>query len=516
MTRVSNPILPGCHPDPSVCRVGDDYYLVTSTFEYFPGLPVCHSRDLVHWERIGAVIDRAGQLPLDGLSSSSGLYAPTIRYHDELFWVVCTVVDLETEGPSYNFVVSAADPAGPWSQPTELAVDGCDPSLLFDDDGRAWAHGMRLPAEPLWPEQTEIWLREFDTGSRALVGPERIIWRGALAGATWAEGPHLYKIDGYYYLLAAEAGTHFFHAEAVARADTVTGPYIGYEGNPVLTHRHLGRHCDVTGVGHADLVQGPDGSWWALHLGMRPYGGYHYNLGRETFLTPVTWEEGWPVFAPGVGRTPPQVEVPFLVGEPPSHARAGAVLPGDPRWTSLRGPADAFATPHGDGWLLRPSAATLEDQTTPAFLGVRQEHVDADVTARLRPSLEPDEEAGLAVRQSERSHLRWSVRRLADGALSASAVQVVGGEAQVLGTVPAAGDSEGRVELGLSIRGQEYRLLAGPAGPGQSVVAVADGRFLDSVSAGGFLGVWIGVYATANGRPSSSSVVVESFTYDSR
>jgi uncharacterized membrane protein YjjP (DUF1212 family) len=159
---------------------------------------------------------------------------------------------------------------------------------------------------------------------------------------------------------------------------------------------------------------------------MRPYGGYHYNLGRETFLTPVDWEEGWPVFSPGLGRAPRQVEVPFLIGDPPAHERSGLVLPSDPRWTSLRGPANFFA-PRGDGWLLRPSSATLADQTTPAFLGIRQEHVDAEVRVCLHPTLAEGEEAGLAVRQSEQSHLKFFVHKVAGSGLVATAVQVSDG-----------------------------------------------------------------------------------------
>lgn len=311
MSTATNPILPGCYPDPSICRVGEDYYLVSSTFEYFPGLPIHRSRDLVSWEPIGHAIDRPDQLDFDGLWSSSGLFAPTIRYHDGLFWIICTLVDQRDGQRGGNFYVTATDPAGPWSDPVWIDESGIDPSLFFDDDGRIWVHGTRLAVDPLWHDQTEVWIRELDPVAGRLVGDEHVVWHGALENAVWAEGPHLYRVDGTYYLLAAEAGTEFHHAISVARADAVTGPYVGHKGNPVLTHRHLGRGTDVVGVGHADLVQAVDGSWWAVLLAMRPYGGYHYNLGRETFLVPLVWEDGWPVFAPGVGRVPMRVEVPF-------------------------------------------------------------------------------------------------------------------------------------------------------------------------------------------------------------
>ncbi|MCC6498332.1 MAG: family 43 glycosylhydrolase, partial [Propionibacteriaceae bacterium] len=412
MSVVDNPILAGCYPDPSICRVGADFYLVNSTFEYLPGLPVWHSTDLVSWELIGHVVTRAGQLDYDNIASSGGLYAPTIRHHDGSFWVVCTLVDQNDASRGGHFLMTATDAAGPWSDPVWLDADGIDPSLFFDDDGRIWVHGTRLVREPQWHHQTEVWLREFDPVAEALVGPEHILWNGAMLGVVWAEGPHLYKVDGTYYLLAAEGGTEFHHAVSVARSASVTGPYEGNRCNPILTHRHLGRGVDVVGPGHADLVQAADGSWWAVLLAMRTYGGYHYNLGRETFLVPVVWEDGWPVFAPGEGRVPARVEVPFAGGLPsPAGAeqRAGLVPPDDLRWTSLRRPASEFAVAHGDGWRLRVRPDTLADATTPAFLGIRQQHRDVDVRAVLRAALHPGEEMGVVIRQSEDDHVRLAV-----------------------------------------------------------------------------------------------------------
>ncbi|MFZ0530727.1 MAG: family 43 glycosylhydrolase, partial [Propionicimonas sp.] len=409
MTRVDNPILPGCHPDPSICRVGDDFYLVTSSFEYFPGLPVFHSTDLARWEPVGHVITRPGQLDYAGIASSGGLYAPTLRHHDGLFWVTCTLVDPDRPTRGGNFLVTATDVSGPWSDPIWLDADGIDPSIFFDDDGRIWVHGTRLARQPEWPDQTEVWVREYDPLARALVGPEHVLWNGAQRGVVWAEGPHLYKVDGTYYLLAAEGGTDFHHAVAVARSACVTGPYEGNRCNPVLTHRHLGRGADVVGAGHADLVQAPDGSWWAVLLAMRPVDGPHYELGRETFLVPVVWEDGWPVFAPGVGRIPDQVEVPFATTaeRPPAQGGGGgAIPPGSARWTSLRGPADGFAQADEAGWTLRLGPESLTATGTPAFLAVRQQHRFVDVTVTLRATLLAGEETGLAIRQSEQDHVR--------------------------------------------------------------------------------------------------------------
>ncbi|MEE6289096.1 family 43 glycosylhydrolase [Georgenia sp. MJ173] len=527
MTTAPNPVLPGCYPDPSVCRVGEDYYLVTSTFEYFPGLPVFHSRDLVSWEQLGHVVDRADQLDLDGIASSGGLYAPTIRHDDGVFWLVCTLVDQRDAARGGNFLMTATDPAGPWSAPVWLDADGIDPSIFFDDDGRVWLHGTRPARAPQWHDQTEIWLRELDRQRLELIGPEHVLWTGALRDVVWSEAPHLYKVEGTYYLLTAEGGTEFHHAVSVARAESVTGPYTGNRGNPVLTHRHLGRDVDVVGVGHADLVADGDGGWWALLLGMRPYGGYHYPLGRETFLVPVEWQGGWPVFAPGEGRLPATVEVPG--GQPwqPGAAQgeaAGVVLPDDLRWTALRRPVVEVATPAGEGWSLRVRTTTLAEAGTPAFLGVRQQHRDVDVRAVIRADLGPGEEAGLVVRQSEQDHVRLFVTGVITGpgpdvggpVRRAVVVHRRDGTEVTLGEVvlPA-----GEVTLTVSARGQDYALLAGvaglagAAGSAPVTVAVADGRTLDSVATGGFLGLWIGVYASSNGQPTDTTVEVRRFEY---
>lgn len=518
MTTVANPVLPGCHPDPSVCRVGDDYYLVTSTFEYLPGLPVFRSRDLAHWEPVGHVVHR--QLDLAGLPSSSGLYAPTIRHHAGLFWVVCTVVDQRADAPRPGLghvVLTAADPAGPWSGPTWIGGDGIDPSLLFDDDGRIWVQATRPARTPRWPGQTEVWLRELDPGTRTLTGPEHVIWTGAVRGAVWAEGPHLYRVGDRYLLVAAEGGTEVHHAVCVAAADEVTGPYTGNPGNPVLTHRHLGRGVDVVGAGHADLVQAADGSWWAVLLAMRTSGGYHYPLGRETFLVPVAWEDGWPVLAPGAGRIPAAVDVPDVPGWPGervvSGRQSGPVLPDDLRWTAVRAlPADV-ATPAGTGWELPLRPATLADLDVPAFLGLRLEHPAADLAVVLGADLAEGEEAGLAVRQSERDHVRLAVSRAAGSGRCARVVHVRDGVEHVLGGVPLDGPPDADVLLVLRARGPELHLLVAVAGGEPERVATADARALDSVATGGFLGLWAGVHASSNGRPTRSVARVRSVTY---
>lgn len=475
-----NPVLAGTYPDPSICRVGDEYILVTSTFEYFPALPVFRSTDLLHWEQVCHAIDRRDQVDLSTVPSSGGLFAPTIRHHDGTFYLVCTLVG--GEGLRGNFILTATDAAGPWSAPTWLdGAPGIDPSLYFDSGssdggtsdggtatGRCWYTGTRLSEHPDWPEQTEVWVRELDLATLTFIGDEHVIWNGALIGAVWAEGPHLYRRGDHYYLLASEGGTEFNHAISVARASAITGPYAGSPANPVLTHRNMGRRHPITNVGHADLVETADGEWAAVLLASRPYGGYHANLGRETFAVAVEWEDDWPVFAPGVG----QLTLGVVPSEPAGPPRSDA-------WTQLRtGPAFWDGDP-ATGNVTLTGAGPLADGGTPAFLGVRQRHIDVTFGATVDSRADA---AGLAVRQSEADHILCVV---ASG--SAAVTVVRAGVPDVAATVAI---PPGPVALELRTSGQDYAFWA--AG---TLIATVDGRFLSSQSAGGFVGVWLGLMA---------------------
>jgi len=486
MELPDNPILVGCYPDPSVCRVGDDYYLVTSTFEYFPGLPVFHSTDLVEWTQLGHALDRTNQLDLSTVPSSGGLFAPTIRHHEGTWYIACTLV--HGEGRQGNFVLTADDPAGPWSDPTWIdGADGIDPSLFFDTDGRLWMCGTRLSATPLWHDQTDVWLRELDPVTLDVVGNEILLWHGALEGAIWAEGPHLYRRNGWYYLLASEGGTEFDHALSVARSRSVDGPYIGHTANPVLTHRTLGHAHPVSAVGHADLGETADGEWFAVLLASRPYGGgYHANLGRETYIVAVEWENDWPVFAPGVGQV--RATAPEESPEPR--------MPTPLEWTQVRTADSGFATVDQAA-----GAVTLEARpgpfsrvATPAFIGVRQRHKSVAFRATLDTATlvgpPTPSTAGLAARQSESAHLMLTVTGGAEAA-AAVALRTTGGASEVIGRVPL---EEGPVTLEIRAELQDYRLWVETGGR-RVLVASVDGRFLSSQVAGGFLGVWLGLVA---------------------
>jgi xylan 1,4-beta-xylosidase len=500
----ANPVLPGFHPDPSICRVGADYYLVTSTFEYFPGLPLHHSRDLVNWRLIGHVLDRPSQLDLDGVRSSGGLYAPTIRWHDGVFYVVCTLVGSPEGRPGGNFVVTATDPAGPWSEPVwQGEPDSFDPSLYFAD-GEAWFCATRPDSASPVSGATEVWVQAFDVATLSLVGPQTVIWHGALVDTVWAEAPHLYRVPDGVLLVIAEGGTAFHHAVTCARAESVTGPYRNAPTNPVLTHRHLGERYPVVGAGHADLVEAADGSWWAVALAMRTRwadDGYHYPMGRETFLAEVQWEAGWPVVNPGIGSL--RERQPGLGGAQPSSDRGYSVRDDfdrdslGPGWSFVRTPRALVASlTERPGWLaLHPQPASIEDVGCPAFLCRPQDSWDFTASGVLEftPRTE-DDVAGIVLRQSEDFSLQLLISLDSAGRRVARALRRFAGVNEVAAIIPVA---DGPLHLSVTGAGLEYHLAVDDVS-----LAKLDGRGLSSSVAGGFTGTMLGPYAHAVDRSS--------------
>ncbi len=302
-TSISNPIIPGFFPDPSICRVGEDYYLVNSSFEYFPAIPIWHSKDLVHWVQIGNAIDRESQgLNLD-VNVSGGVQACTIRYHKGTYYIVSTCVGKTWPRLDYHFIIHSKDPRGPWSDVIYIQdAPGIDASLFFDDDGKCYFHANRQIEPNTQGIDAEIWAQELDLSSYQLIGEEHPLWCGT--GGKYPEGPHIYKRNGYYYLLIAEGGTGHWHTITSARATSIFGPYTSNPRNPILTHKHLSSQYPIQNVGHGDLVETIDGQWFMVCLGVQPRGNYipensttmdeggHLsNLGRETFLVPVLWED---------------------------------------------------------------------------------------------------------------------------------------------------------------------------------------------------------------------------------
>lgn len=510
-----NPILSGFYPDPSICRAGDDYYLVTSTFEYFPGLPIFHSRDLVHWRQIGHVLDRPSQLPLDGIRPSGGLYAPTIRHHNGVFYVINTLVDGQTQ--SGNFIVTATDPTGPWSEPYWLeGAAGFDPSLFFDDDGKVWYAGTRLKTNTDFEKgQTEIWLQELDLANMRLVGEQYVIWDGAVKNAVWSESPHLYKIAGRYYLLTAEGGTAHHHAVVVARSETLTAPYEGNRGNPILTHRHLGLDYPIVGAGHADLVDTPNGEWWLVLLAMRPYGGYTYNLGRETFLAPVRWEDDWPIVSAGTGR----VEFTYPAPDLPEHDWPTAPARDDfdqptlaHQWFFLRTPREAFwSLTARSGWLrlqLRPQH--VAELSNPSFVGRRQQHIHFRAQTAMDFTPQGEQEcAGLVLIQNNDFHYRFIVTRT-----DRPVIRLIKRAAGVEETLAEQPIETGRVYLKVEAHEQAYNFYAAnEPDHWQAIAENVDGRILSTPVAGGFVGAVIALYASSQGAASPNHADFDWFEY---
>jgi alpha-N-arabinofuranosidase len=509
----TNPILPGFYPDPSVCQAGEHFYLVTSSFAYYPGIPIFESTDLVNWRQIGHVLDRPSQLNLDGLKLSEGIFAPTIRYDQGVFYVITTNV-----GGGGNFIVTATDPAGTWSDPYWLPeAPGIDPSLFFDDQGRTYYVGTRPnPAGPAYDGDWEIWLQELDLSKMQLIGEQYSLWKGALREAIWPEGPHLYKHNGYYYLLIAEGGTGHHHAVSIARSKDVTGPYVGNPANPILTHRHLGVDYPIVNVGHGDLIQTPSNQWWLVVLASRPYGGYYRNLGRETFLTPVRWEGEWPVVSPGTGKVEFSYPVPDL---PESNGLPlltcdhfdEPVL--DLRWDCLRTPREQWwSLTDRPGYLrlfLRPE--TISKRENPSFIGRRQQHQSflAQTVLEFVPEKE-HEEAGLVCFQNDQNHYRL-VRTKHDSCQVIKLFKCEGGSESTLAEV---GVTAPRIYLQVIGRGQDYHFYYGEhSNDLQLLHGPVDGRLLSTDRAGGFVGAYIGLYASSNGASSNNHADFDWFEY---
>lgn len=516
MHRFCNPIIPGFYSDPSICRVGEDYYLVTSTFEYFPGVPIFHSKDLVHWEQIGHVLDRPSQLNLDGVKFSAGIWAPTIRYHEGTFYMITTC---QTRGG--NFIVTAKDPAGDWSEPYWLAdAAGIDPSLFFDDD-KVYYTGNRIPqGGQKFKGHKEIWLQELNLNTVKLVGEKYILWDGALKEGTEAEAPHIYKVNVIYYLMISEGGTWYNHAVTISKSECITGPYKSNPSNPILTHRHLGREYPIVNTGHADLVQTQNGEWWMVALASRPYGGYYRNLGRETFLIPVKWEDDWPIVSPGTGKIEGTYNSPNLPEKiyyqgPSCDNFEGEKL--DYCWNFLRTPREKFWNlTERKGYLrlsLRPEVITKSEN--PSFVGRRQQHKNfsARTVLDFNPKSE-NEVAGIVLLQNNESQYRVEYT-LKGNKKVLKFIKRCWDEGETV-LVEKEVESE-RIYLKVEAVGQEYNFYYGINNEQWEVLMEkADGRILSSELARGFVGAYIGMYASSNGIESDNYAYFDWFEYIGR
>jgi xylan 1,4-beta-xylosidase len=403
---IHNPVLRGFEPDPVILRVGDDHYIATSTFEWYPGVRIHHSRDLVHWRCLGGALDSRRLLDLAGVPDSGGIWAPGLSYADGLFHLVFTVVDTYAEGwkDMSNHVTTAPSIEGPWSDPVPLHGRGFDVSLFHDEDGRSWLLNMRFDWRPEREGFAGIEIQEYDRKTQALLGEPRTITTGTAAGV--AEGPHLYRRNGWYYLVHAEGGTGYEHGAAVARSRDLLGPYEPDPTGPLLTSR-ADPSLELQKAGHCSLVETTNGRWYAAHIAARPYTERgRCVLGRETALQPVTWtDDGWPRIAgalPAVTVPAPDL-LPDPVPEPMAVDRFDSPALG-PHWSTLRRPADPEWTSLAPGRLRIRGGQSPVGRRAPSLVArrVTARHCSFETELTFTPR-SPDHMAGLTAYYNTRN-----------------------------------------------------------------------------------------------------------------
>lgn len=494
-----NPIIRGFHPDPSICRVGEDYYLVVSSFEYFPGLPIYHSQDLVNWRQIGNCVQRAEEFPLGAVGDSGGIWAPTIRYFEGEFYVTAT---LEKYG---NFIISAKDPAGEWSSPVWVPVGGIDPSLYFEE-GKAYY----CTNQSLHPGQEEITLEEIDLETGALLGEQRTIWTGI--GGGFLEAPHIYKVQDWYYLMVAEGGTNFNHMVTIARSRNILGPYEGCPDNPILTNVH-DTSKRVQCAGHGDLFCDHNGNWWMVHLGIRLSRRTMSHLGRETFLTPIVWRDGWPL-AENNRKAQLQVEGPLWQPQRREYTwRADfSDTRWEPEWIFLRKPVEENYVRDGSVLKLYPTAVTLEDGKNPTFAAIRQPDFvcEAGVTFSFTPECD-GEEAGIAIMLGAQFYYRFCKRKVGEDillVLDKTAEDFR--QTQVICSLK--DDGNAKLELVVRAEAEKYDFYYRQIGGELQYAASASTRFLACEVAGrSFTGTVMGLYTIAPEKTKSVMEVCDYF-----
>ncbi|MEO6232569.1 MAG: glycoside hydrolase family 43 protein [Ferruginibacter sp.] len=523
-TTITNPIMMGFYPDPTIVKVEKDYYLVNSTFSYFPGLPVFHSQDLKNWKQIGNVINRTSQMDFVGEPMTRGLFAPGISYYNGTFYVTCT--DIDHDG---NFVVTAKDPAGPWSNPVRIPeVRGIDPSIFFDDNGKAYVVYNSDPPDnkPLYSGHRSIKIYEIDPVNLKVIGKEKLVVNGGVdlsKKPVWIEGPHILKKNDWYYLYAAEGGTSVNHSQVVLRSKSVWGPYIPYENNPILTQRNLpeDRLHPITSTGHAQFVEGPDGNTYAVFLACRPYTGDFYNTGRETFLAPVKWVNDWPVINPDSKEVKYSYDVNF------KEIKQKNALPQtgnfaytikfekqlDPALMFLRSAdSSSFSLSKNAGLTLKLKPETIMEYGVPSFIGKRQQHLfcSAETALDFLPQSE-NEKAGLVIFQNE-NHFYFMAKTVEQGkpVLNLYKSNRKEKSLDVLASTPII-NTDKKLGLRIDARGGVYDFYYATA-PDKWVLLKdnVDGKFLSTHDAGGFIGCIFGMYTTSSGKSSNNKA---SFKY---
>jgi len=515
-----NPILQGCYPDPSITRKGDDYYLVCSSFAMFPGVPIFHSLDLVNWTQIGHVLDRKSQLIIHNCGISAGIYAPQIIYnpYNDYFYMITTQIS----GGIGNMVVKTKDPHQGWSEVIKLDFNGIDPSLFFDDDGKAYVVHNDGPdrGKELYNGHRVIKIWEYDTEHDKIIpGSDKIIVDGGVdisKKPIWIEAPHIYKKNNKYYLMCAEGGTGGWHSEVIFVSDSPKGPYIPAPGNPILTQRHFARDRanKVDWAGHADLVLGPDNkTYYGVFLAVRPNEKNRVNTGRETFILPVDWSGEFPVFVNGLLPMEPKLKMPQGVTE--NNTGKENFLPNgnfsfndnfsagkpDYRWISLRGPREEFIETSKQGLKIKPYPVNIKEVKPTSTLFLRQMHNSFSFTVGMnyRPSSEK-ELAGLVALQSESFNYVFGLTKKGnDYYLLLERNERKARSRETNSTILASNIIELKAPIRLRIRAEGDNYEFSYSLNGADFVNLAEnvsGDILSTDVAGGFTGCLLGLYAT--------------------
>lgn len=472
----TNPVIKGFYPDPSVCAANGKYYLVCSSFQYFPGVPLFESSDLVNWTQIGHVLTRKSQVMLDKINSSGGVFAPTIRYNNGRFYMVTT-----NDTTHQNFYVYTDDIYGEWSEPVYVAQGGIDPSLYFED-GRTYFMSNGTDDEgKSGVIQCEI---NIETGEKLTAG--KCIWQGS--GGRYLESPHLYKIGGTYYLMAAEGGTEYGHMITCARADSVWGPFESSPHNPVVTNRNKAPFI-IQGIGHGDLIQDAQGDWHILCLGFRQIGIWmpYHNLGREVFLLPAGFTgDGW--LTAGLDGT--CAESYELKGEFVQQEKKLFTFENtdwNKEWCFMRHPVPENYTLTDSSAVLVGTEKTLDDVDNPTFLALRQREFVGEVSARVKLS---GGEAGLTAYMCEQEHYEIAVRKTESGFEAVSKLNI-GGIRHIQNVLPL---SCGELVLKIRMNNWGYSLIAVTGGE-EHDLGCGQAKYLTSEVSGGFTGTLLGMYA---------------------
>jgi len=502
-TTFTNPVISGLASDPSICRVDSNFYLVTSTFEYFPGLPIYHSKDLVHWKMIGYALHKASQNPLMGCDSGTGgQYAPTIRYNNGIFYVVCT--NYGGQGTKGAFYVTATNPAGPWSEPHWVDNWGVDPSLLFANDSVYYIHPAGCDGYFM---QTTL---NLTTGK--FNKPEKKLTNGT--GGSCPEGPHMYKINGKYYLMAAEGGTGYGHMETMQRSDSPWGPFTVSPINPIISHKNAPTN-PFQAMGHADLVQLQDSSWWLVCLGFRTKGGKYHHLGRETFLAPVTWNvDGWPKVMPDgiVKETMTAPNLPQHIWEKEPIRDDFDTLSLRLDYNFIRNPGNFWSLSNKPGYLeLKGSNYSFKEKNSPAFIGRRQTSFNLLASTKISfVTTAVNEEAGLVVRGNDTNHFDFLITTFA-GKRVVMLRQFLSGKTSGINyrEIP-----EGDIILRISATDLEYKFWVQQEGKTAELIGTTLTKNMSTEIIGGFTGTFIGMYASGNGKANTYPAYFDWFDFE--